>query len=152
VRRLVLAIGASTLLLVSCKATSTNATHPWWYETGVCSEAFHVRAEGNVSAAGDCAGLLSPLPAIVRVHLGGEIDIHITRDESGTLLVPPTFRLSRSGVVVRTKPGLGADVSYRAQRIGHTVLITTPKACWYRTAGQFVHPSVCPALRVIVTV
>lgn len=125
--------GALSLIVVSGLVAGCSST-PWWQMPGpggvsACGPPAQVRVAGNVMPVGSCAGLLGIPAGKVTVHVGGEIDVRMTEEDSGdsTRLVPvyPLPRSSRSSVLKRTaiSPD-GAAAMYIAEHPGHAMLIS----------------------------
>jgi hypothetical protein len=137
-------------LLVSCSSRP-------WYRTGAsaCGPPAQVRVNEHVMPVGDCAALLVIPPAKVRVHVGQQIDVHMTEEgsgPSGNQLVPifPLPASSRPAVVM---PGaVSADRAtgtYLAVGPGHAVLISEAMCVVrHRTPPEITGS--CPVIEVTV--
>ena len=121
-----------------------------------CGPPALVRVGGHIMSLGSCAGnLFLPAPK-VRVHVGQEIDVHVTEEgtgPAGNQLVPlfPVPRSSRPSVLL---PGaVGPDQAterYQAIRPGHAALIAQT-SCTAISHGKILDVAgSCPLIEVTV--
>jgi hypothetical protein len=113
-----------------------------------------MRVAGDVTWLGSCA-MSFVIPAVkVTVHVGQDIDVHMTEESTGytgTHFVPafPLPYSSRPSVVARTAVSADkATGTFTARRPGHAVLFTTAD-CLESTSEQQTQGK-CPALDITV--
>ena len=137
---------AIAALLCGC----SNST-PWWYMKGAtsCAPAALIRVAGHVTALGGCAGEFVIPPPHVTLHVGSELDVHMTLDSNHD----PIYRLPRaSPASVLVRVGVSADgstASYRAVHPGRTTLITRAP-CYVVATKRSTSSPWCPMLDVTV--
>jgi hypothetical protein len=144
----------TVLIAVAVAALAGCGARPWWYSSGEsgCGLPGLIRADGHVSAIGNCAGELSRSARTVSVRVGAEIDVHMTPEgtSAGTPDVPlPTS--TNSEVLRATDPGgRGPTTTYRAVGPGKATLMSTTIFC---TSDHTLPPTPkpCPVIDVIVS-
>ena len=133
-------VAVITGLLASCSGT------PWWTQTrtSACGPPALVRFAGHVKPAGDCAALLT-IPALrVTVHVGQQIDVHMSAG--------PVPHSSRPSVLLLGALGPGPSTgTYRAVHAGQAAVISRTWPC---LVGGHQPPKVitghCPVVEVTV--
>jgi hypothetical protein len=113
-----------------------------------------MRVAGQVTWLGNCAATFG-IPAVkVTVHVGQDIDVHMTEESTGytgTHFVPifPLPYSSRPSVVARTTISTDkATGTFTARHPGHATLFTT-SICW-GPGSQRTTRGKCPALDITV--
>jgi hypothetical protein len=113
-----------------------------------------MRVAGQLTWLGNCAANFVIPAAKVTVHVGQDIDVHMTEESTGytgTHFVPmfPLPYSSRPSVVARTTVSTDkATGTFTARRPGHAVLFTTAD-CLAARSQQQTHGK-CPALDITV--
>ncbi len=136
--------------------TSLSTTNPsvgqrWWAEDGVsaCGPPAAYRANGVVVRLGSCAGALIIPPALVRVSVATELDVHITTapNSSGAnaaiLVLPQSSDPSILKLIAVADNG--STAVFQAEAPG-TVFLTTTALCAEIGRGTIVRQ--CPVLEV----
>ena len=144
---------AGAVLVTACASTGTS---PWWRQTGTssCGPPALMRVAGQVTWLGNCAAMFVTPAVKVTVHVGQDIDVHMTQEQtraSGNHLVPiyPLPYSSRPSVVARTTISTDkATGTFTARHPGHATLFTTSN-CWVVARSQQTHGK-CPALDITV--
>src|SRR6476661_6587587 len=113
-----------------------------------------MRVDGQVMPVGSCGANFVTPAAKVTVHVGQDIDVHMTEEStgySGTHFVPvfPLPYSSRPSVVARTTISTDkATGTFTARRPGHATLFTTAY-CLDSTSQRETHGK-CSALDITV--
>ena len=144
---------AGAVLVTACASTGTS---PWWRQTGTssCGPPALMRVAGQVTWLGNCAAMFVTPAVKVTVHVGQDIDVHMTKESTGytgTHFVPifPLPYSSRPSVVARTTVSTDkATGTFTARRSGHAVLFTTA-LCWEVAKSKQTRGK-CPALDITV--
>ena len=144
---------AGAVLVTACASTGTS---PWWRQTGTssCGPPALMRVAGQVTWLGNCAAMFVTPAVKVTVHVGQDIDVHMTKESTGytgTHFVPifPLPYSSRPSVVARTTVSTDkATGTFTARRPGHAVLFTTA-LCWEVAKSKQTRGK-CPALDITV--
>ena len=128
-----------------------------WWSSGVtfCGVPAKYRVDsGPAIAIGDCAELLLDPASTVTVHVGDELDLHVTTSASEASPsqepIYPTPTTAASTVLrLMAVTDAGATVTYRAIGPG-TALLTTSGLCLHVADNQETKGS-CPVLLVTVS-
>jgi hypothetical protein len=155
----VAALAAAGVLLVAIAAarSASPTTSPWWASgippTTCAWPAVYRTASVTREGLGGCAGILLDPPAEVRLHVGEELDLHMTTGAPQGSLPPaseyplPTSPDAAVLRLVAVADG-GATGVYRAVGPG-TVVLTSSGFCIHES-GQETEGR-CPLLAVAVT-
>ena len=131
---------------------------PWWVShpgrTSNCGPAAEIRVAAHVTALGGCVGLFVTPPRTATIHVGQELDVHMTQEPSGsgTGLVPfyPLPHSSSASVMTRIDVSAdGSTASYRALQPGRIALLTKAR-CLVRGTRRISTAPWCPILDVTV--
>jgi Domain of unknown function (DUF4232) len=151
---------APSSIRIDSISAATGQTEPWWvWPPGggvtMCGVVARYRIDGGPPVSlGNCAGMLLTTPTRVMVHVGQEVDLHMTTDlPVGASPPVPRYPLPPSpddAVLQRfAVEDAGATGSYRAVAPGEVVL-TTSGLCTDLKAGRQAYGA-CPVLDVTVT-
>ncbi len=155
---IVAALGAAAVLLVAVAVWrfASSTASPWWASgippTTCAWPAVYRTAAVTREGLGGCAGVLLDPPANVRLHVGEELDLHLTTGAAlGSLPPAPEYPLPTSPDtavlrLIAVTDG-GATGVYRAAGPG-TVTLTSGGFCIHKS-GQETE-GVCPLLTVTV--
>jgi hypothetical protein len=159
-------LAAALLALAACgsaaptpASTAAPSQSQLWraWPTGVTrcgTPALYRIDDGQPQRLGDCADLLLTPPASVVVHVGQEIDLHMTSDapEGPSPAVPLyPLPLSPDDALLRlvARDDSGATGRYLAIATGDLVLFTT--GLCLDTGSDHQSNGACPVLRVRIT-
>ena len=154
---IVAALGAAAVLIVAVAVWrfASSTASPWWASgippTTCAWPAVYRTAAVTREGLGGCAGVLLAPPAEVRLHVGEELDLHMTTGAAqGSLGVPeyplPTSPDAAVLRLVAVTDG-GATGVYRA--VGPGTLTLTSSGFCIHTSGQ-ERTGICPLLAVTV--
>lgn len=152
--------GALSFVVVSGLVAGCGS-RPWWQgaeDLGVssCGLPAMVRVAGRVMPVGTCAGSFVIPAEKATLHVGEEIDVHMTEEPasaSGNLLVPVYPLPHSSGVSVLKRTATSPDMAtatYIAEHPGHAMLISRAACVRSRPIEQYRDSVDCPVLNVTV--
>jgi hypothetical protein len=130
---------------------AASAPPPWWLTTAVttCNAPAAYRLPDGSQRLGSCTGLLVDPPATVAVHLGDQVEIHMTETSPGG---HPSYAIPRS---------TDTDVLSLDSAWGNTTAVFRAKAlgtAWLVSSGQCLQTATnaqingnCPVLAVVVS-
>ena len=145
---------AGAVMVTACASTGTRS--PWWQGNGgdACGTPARMRVDGQVMPVGSCGANFVTPAAKVTVHVGQDIDVHMTEESTGytgTHFVPafPLPYSSQPSVVARTTISTDkATGTFTARHPGHATLFTTAY-CLDSTSQRETHGK-CSALDITV--
>jgi hypothetical protein len=136
---------------------SSSPAEVWWSSGGVSACGLPARYRVNSGppmAIGDCADLMLDPASTLTLHVGDELDLHVTTSESDgssdqepIYPTPTTAATTVLSLVAVTDAG--ATVTYRAIALGNA-LLTTSGLCLHVPNDQETNGS-CPVLLVTVS-